>query len=93
MFIYALIQGEGLWSTIRFLCGVPVRPPPGRHLGAGGRLEDSERRRRRTGVCVGDEDGSEAVGDAQQVRFFFPLSHQEEKTTHLQLNSFQNGFL
>lgn len=30
-------------------------------------------------MCVGDEDGSEAVGDAQQVGFFIPLSHCEEE--------------
>ncbi len=66
-----MIQGEGVRPTSRLLRGVPVRPPPGCHLGAGGRLEDRERRRRGIGVCVGDEDGSEAVGDAQQVGYSF----------------------
>ena len=67
LFICAVIQGEGVRPTSRLLRGVPVRPPPRCHLGAGRRLEDREWRRRRIGVRVGDEDGSEAVGDAQQV--------------------------
>lgn len=92
MFISAVIQGEGLWPTNRFLRGVPLRPPPGCDLGAGGRLEDCEWRRRRIGLCVGDEDGSEAVGDAQQVGFFLSSEPLRGKN-HMQLNSFQYGFL
>lgn len=61
------IQGDGVRPASRLLRGVPVRPPPGRHRGAGGRLEGGQRRRRRVGVRVGDADGGEAVGDAQQV--------------------------
>lgn len=61
-------QGESVRPPDRLLRALPVRPPPRRHCSAGGRLEGSERRRRRAGVCLGDEDGSEAVGDAQQVR-------------------------
>lgn len=61
-------QGEGVRPEERLLCGVSVRSPPGRDVGAGGRLEDCERRRRGVGVCVGDEDDGQTVGNAQQVR-------------------------
>ena len=64
-----VFQGEGFWPASRpLLRGVPVRPPPGRDLCAGGRLEGREWGGRGTDLCVGAEDGSEAVGDAQQVR-------------------------
>lgn len=60
-------QGKGVRPANRLLRSVLVCSPPGRHLCSGGRLEDCERRGRRPGVCVGDQDGSEAVGNAQQV--------------------------
>lgn len=83
----AVVQGEGLWSTSWLLRGVPVCPPPGRHISAGRWLEDRERRRWRTGVCVGDQDGGEAVGDAQQVGFFLPPSPWEDKITLVEGNT------
>lgn len=43
-------------------------------------------------MCVGDEDGSEAVGDAQQVRFFFPLSQERKKTHTYSETVFKMGF-
>lgn len=86
----AVIQGEGVWPTNQLLRGLPVRPPPGCHLCAGRWLEDCERRRRRISVRVGDEDGGEAVGGAQQVGFFFPLIHWEERNTHVQWDGFWN---
>lgn len=66
-FLSAAIQGQGLRPASRFLCGLALRPPSGRHGGAGGRLEDREWWGRGIGVRVGAEDESEAVGDAQQV--------------------------
>lgn len=69
MFLSALIQGQGLRPASRLLRGLALRPPSGRHGGAGGRLEDRERWGWGVGVRVGAEDESEAVGDAQQVGF------------------------
>lgn len=75
-FLSAVFQGEGLRPASRLLRGLVLRPPSGRHGGAGGWLEDRERWGRRVGVRVGTENESEAVGDAQQVRFsLVPSSH------------------
>lgn len=43
MFLSAVVQGQGLRPAGRLLRGLALRPPPGRHGGAGGRLEDRER--------------------------------------------------
>lgn len=69
VFLSAVIQGQGLRPASRLLRGLALRPPSGRHGGAGGRLEDRERWGWGVGVCVGAEDESQAVGDAQQVGF------------------------
>lgn len=70
LFLSAAFQGEGLRPASRLLRGLALRPPSGRHGGAGGRLEDREWRWRGLGVRVGAENEGEAVGDAQQVGFF-----------------------
>lgn len=79
LFLSAVFQGEGLRPASRLLRGLALRPPSGRHGGAGGWLEDRERWGRGVGVRVGTENESEAVGDAQQVGFpwFPPLNHPE----------------
>lgn len=61
------LQGDNLWLADWLLCGFTVRPPAGRHCCTGWWVEGGERRSRGAGVCVGDQDESQAVGDAQQV--------------------------
>lgn len=61
------LQGDNLWLAYWLLCGFTVRPPAGSHCCTGWRVEGGERRRWRAGVCMGDQDESQAMGDAQQV--------------------------
>lgn len=69
MFVHVFFaQGASVRPAFRLLGGIAVCPSHGRDHGAGRRLEDRERRRRGIGLRVGNEDGGETLGDAQQVR-------------------------
>lgn len=65
---FAPAQGASVRPAVRFLGRLAVRTSPGSDRGPSRRLEDRERRRRGTGLRMGDEDGGQTLGDAQQVR-------------------------